>query len=336
MCLHRSKYGDLHKNHQATSPVVDNILRKLQESPMKTAILYLMAFGSGLIWGLTFSLARIATEAGKAPLGLAWWQAFGGGIVLLVYCVLKSEFKRPRPPVRQMLFVGTCGNVIPGTLLFYAALYVPAGVLAITIAIVPMLTYACGTALSFERFSWLRFCGVLLGFSAILLIMLPDGVTGLQASKTATLLTDTRFWIAASLFACCFYTLENLFVESRVSADTSIPVLLSGGMLLAAAVLLPLVILNKDFVAIAWPLDKVDWSIIAMMFVSAIAYLMYLMLIKLAGAVFASMSGYVVTLSGVFWGMIIFSEKHSLLIWAALALMLLGMAMVTPRSQVKQ
>ncbi len=290
-----------------------------------------------MIWGLTFSLARIATEAGKAPLGLAWWQVFGGGIVLLVYCILKSEFgRRQRPGLSQMFVVGTIGNVIPGTLLFYAALYVPAGVLAITIAIVPMLTYASGTALSLERFAWPRFSGVLLGFSAILLIMLPNGVIGLQAAQSGTLLTDTRFWIGASLIACCFYTIENLFVETRVSSDTSIPVLLSGGMLLAATVLLPLVIINRDFVTITLPLDRVDWSIIAMMFVSAIAYLMYLLLIKLAGAIFASMSGYVVTLSGVFWGMIIFSEKHSLLIWAALALMLLGMALVTPRSQQEQ
>lgn len=329
------EYGDLQQNHQATSPVVDNILRKLQESPMKTAIMYIMAFGSGMIWGITFSLARIATEAGKAPLGLAWWQAFGGGIVLLIYSILKSEFRRHRPRLGQMLFVGTCGNVIPGTLLFYAAIYVPAGVLAITIAIVPMLTYASGTALSLERFSWRRLAGVLLGFVAILLIMLPDGVKGLEAAQSGTLLTDTRFWIAASLFACCFYTLENLFVESRVSAEISIPVLLSGGMLVAAALLLPLVLLNKDFVTISLPLDKVDGSIIAMMFVSAVAYLMYLMLIKMAGAIFASMSGYVVTLAGVFWGIIIFSETHSPLIWAALALMLVGMALVTPRSQAK-
>lgn len=296
--------------------------------------MYIMALASGLIWGLTFSLARIATEAGKAPLGLAWWQAFGGGLVLLVYCLLKSEFSRPgsrRPTFSQYLVVGTAGNVIPGTLLFYAAIYVPAGVLAITIAIVPMLTYASGTALSLEPLSWRRFGGVLLGFLAILLIMLPNGVSGLLAEQSVSVFTSTRFWIAAALFACCFYTVENLYVDAIIPADASIPTLLSGGMLLAATLLLPLVILAGDFVTLSLPFDLVDWSIIAMMFVSSIAYLMYLLLIKMAGAVFASMSGYVVTLSGVFWGMIIFSEAHSLLIWFALALMLLGMAFVTPR-----
>ena len=70
------------------------------------------------------------------------------------------------------------------------------------------------------------------------------------------------------------------------------------------------------------------------MFASSIAYLMYLTIINLAGAVFASMSGYVVTLSGVLWGIVIFNESHSTLIWIALLLMLLGMGLVTPRKEV--
>jgi len=58
---------------------------------------------------------------------------------------------------------------------------------------------------------------------------------------------------------------------------------------------------------------------------------MYLYLIKSSGAVFASMSGYVITLSGVYWGMAFFDESHSSWVWAALLLMLAGMAFVTPR-----
>jgi drug/metabolite transporter (DMT)-like permease len=42
---------------------------------------------------------------------------------------------------------------------------------------------------------------------------------------------------------------------------------------------------------------------------------------------------YVVTISGVLWGLFIFEEHHSLWIWGALAVMLMGLALVTPRSQ---
>ena len=313
---------------------------------MNTAVYYLLAFASGMIWGTTFSLARIATEAGYHPIGLSWWQAVGGCVVLLPWCLWRNEFRKPesqpnssqkshqRPRLSHMTVVGVTGNVIPGTLLFYAAVYLPAGVLAITIAIVPMLTYAASVSMSLDRYSLRRITGVLLGFVAIVLIMLPDSVDVLATSPTEGLLNDSRLWIAAALFAGIFYTIENIFVDARVPNGTSMPVLLCGGMLIAALLLLPLLVLNSAFLKLTLPLNRAEWSIIAMMFASAIAYLMYLTLIKLAGAVFASMSGYIVTLSGVMWGIIIFGESHSALIWLALLIMLVGMALVTPRKEV--
>ena len=46
---------------------------------------------------------------------------------------------------------------------------------------------------------------------------------------------------------------------------------------------------------------------------------------------FAAQTAYVVTLSGVLWGIVIFGEQHSPWIWGALAVMLIGLALVTPR-----
>ncbi len=45
-------------------------------------------------------------------------------------------------------------------------------------------------------------------------------------------------------------------------------------------------------------------------------------------------SGYIVTLSAVFWGVAIFSENHSLIVWLSLLVMLLGLLLVTPRKEV--
>ncbi len=58
--------------------------------PMNAVALpYALAILSGGIWGLTFSLARMASEASAEPLGLALWQALGGGLVLLLYCLYR-------------------------------------------------------------------------------------------------------------------------------------------------------------------------------------------------------------------------------------------------------
>ncbi|MCZ6859704.1 MAG: EamA/RhaT family transporter, partial [Alphaproteobacteria bacterium] len=48
---------------------------------------------------------------------------------------------------------------------------------------------------------------------------------------------------------------------------------------------------------------------------------------------FASQAAYAVTLAGVLWGMALFGERHSPWIWLSLALMLAGLALVTPRKR---
>jgi drug/metabolite transporter (DMT)-like permease len=65
--------------------------------------------------------------------------------------------------------------------------------------------------------------------------------------------------------------------------------------------------------------------------INVIAYVLFLELIRLAGPLFAAQMGYVVTASGVVWGMVIFGEVHSPWIWAALAVLFTGIAVVHPR-----
>ncbi|MEM7750041.1 MAG: EamA/RhaT family transporter, partial [Pseudomonadota bacterium] len=56
-------------------------------------------------------------------------------------------------------------------------------------------------------------------------------------------------------------------------------------------------------------------------------------LVNTAGPVFASQTAYVVTLSGVGWGMLIFGESHSKWVIAATACMMVGLALVRPRKR---
>lgn len=288
---------------------------------------YALALASGGIWGLTFSLARMATEASKEPLGLALWQAVGGALVLFIYCILRKQM----PPIskrsiRHFAVIGVFGSAIPSSLLFYAAPNVPAGVLAITIALVPIITYALSLLIGSDHYSLRRLIGIGAGFVAILLIMLPDS----DVQNNALTEGSTRFWVAMSLLATVAYTMENIYVDRSVARDVSMAGILLGGLTAAALVLAPIVWITDAFVPLSLPFDNLDAVVVAMSIVSSLAYLMFLSLIRLAGAVFASMSGYVVTLSGVFWGIVIFSETHSIWIWGALIMMIVGMALVTP------
>ena len=63
---------------------------------------------------------------------------------------------------------------------------------------------------------------------------------------------------------------------------------------------------------------------------SGFAYLMFFYTIKTSGPVFASQCAYAVTISGVIWGIIVFSEQHSIWVWISVMVMLLGLALVSP------
>ena len=284
---------------------------------------YILVATAGVLWGLTFSLARMATEDQGHPLGLSFWTAIGGGAVLVLFYLLRHG---PRSigldDMKRFFVIALLGSVIPTTMYFYAVPWVPVGVLAITVALVPMLTYALSWGMRLDKFAVKRFLGILLGLLAVVLLVAPD-----------TSLPDPAMtkWVLLALAATVFYTAENLYVDAYVPANTDMVLLVAGGLTLAGVILFPLVIAFDAYVPLTLPLGKSEWAILAIMLLSSVSYVMFFYVIRAAGAVFASLTGYVITLCGVFWGMLLFDERHSAWVWSALALMLLGMALVTPR-----
>ncbi len=295
--------------------------------PIKRFLPYVLVLSCGVIWGLTFSLARIATQDNAHPIGLSFWQAIGGCIILLCFCLVRGRrLVINRQVLGQCCVIAILGTAIPGTLYFYAASRVPAGVLAITVSLVPMLTYGLAWLARVERFNRIRVTGVACGFVGILLLILPE-----------TSLPDVRMvpWLLLALSSTIFYTFENLYIDMYIPLATDLVFLLAGGLLIAGIVLIPFVYFQDAFVPIDWPLTKIEWAIVGMALVSSVAYLMFLYIVKMAGSVFASMTGYLITLMGVVWGIIFFEENHSIWVWTSLVLMLLGMGLVTPRRTVQ-
>jgi len=285
----------------------------------------MMVFTVGITWGVTFSLARIAAEAGAHPIGLAFWQAAGGALVLLPVCLYRKALPRINwQNCKRFLVIALAGTAVPGTLLFYAASRVPSGILAITVSLIPMLTYVFALILGIDNYANRRFIGIVLGFGAILLLSLPDSS-----------LPDPGMvkWMLLALLASVFYTIENIYVDISIPQGTDLVALLAGGLCVAALLLAPIASSQAAFVMLQYPFTEVEWAIIAMAFVSSTAYTLFLYIVKKSGSVFASLVGYVITLAGVFWGMLFFGESHSIWVWAALATMLVGMAMVTPREK---
>ncbi len=287
---------------------------------------WLVLLFAGVVWGLSFSLARMAVEGGGDPLGITLWQAGLGAVFLLAVTTGRRKTISFRGNLLVLYVIcALLGTAVPGVLFYHAAAHVPAGVLAITVTLVPILTVFLALLLGVERLAVFRLLGVLCGLLAVVLLVAPEGSLP-DASAV--------FWVLVACLASVCYAAENMVIALRMP-DRASPFMVACGMhLMATAILAPVVFAADSFVVLAWPWGQVEWAILGLGAGNALAYSLFIYLVNRAGPVFASQVAYVVTLSGVFWGMAIFGEEHSPWVWLSLAVMLGGLAMVTPRRRV--
>ena len=277
----------------------------------------------GTAWGLSFSLGKIAVENGAKPFGVAQFQVMFAGIVLLFVNVIRGKStQNMRDKLGFIFCIAMLGAAIPSVLFYYAAPHVPAGVLSITVALIPLMTYGFSIPLKLETFSVVRAVGLVFGVIAICLIALPEN----SLPDPATLP-----WIFIACISALCYAVENIILGFK-SALTIGPMRLAMGMnLIAAVTLLPITILTDSYFSPSLPLKTVDYAVIGLGLITVVAYTMFVLSVALFGSVFSSQVGYIVTLTGVFWGMIIFGESPSVWIWLSLCAMIIGLALVTPR-----
>ena len=102
-------------------------------------------------------------------------------------------------------------------------------------------------------------------------------------------------------------------------------------IIVAALIALPLAVLSGQWIDPRPPWGLADAALLANAVVHALVYAGYVWLTGRAGSVFAAQASYLVTLFGMLWSMGLLSERYSGYVWAALGLMILGLALVQPR-----
>jgi drug/metabolite transporter (DMT)-like permease len=101
--------------------------------------------------------------------------------------------------------------------------------------------------------------------------------------------------------------------------------LMQAGSLVAV---LPLAVYEGIHIPIP-PAHAGDWALLIQSAFNWIASLLFFEAMRLAGPVFFSQTGFLVTLWGVLWGWLLFDEIHSAYVWAAMAAIFVGLALVT-------
>ncbi len=282
---------------------------------------WLVALGAG--WGVTQPLTKIAVSGGHGVMGLIFWQLAISVLVLgAVQLARRRSISFAHPLIWFYLVITLTGTLIPNSFSYVAIAVLPSGLMSIFISLVPMFSFPIALALGTDRFSFKRLFGLSLGLTAVLLIVwVPD------ALPSAAML----IFVPLALVAPLMYAFEGNFVAKWGTGGAGPLQLLLGASVIGCFLALPLALATGQFVSLWVPWGPPEWALVASSVIHAIVYTLFVTLIRRYGAVFSQQVGYLVTVFGVGWAMLILGESYSGPIWVALALMFAGIYLVSPR-----
>ena len=277
----------------------------------------------GITWGLSFSLGKISLLGGATAIGLTFWQSLVAGILLLTYVYLKhKKFHIPIYMFKHLIILSLLAVVIPNFIFYNTATHIDAGILSISVSLIPLFTYGFALFLKMDKFSFTRITGLLIGFVALLVLIVPENSLPDK--------TDVP-WILFSLISAVCYALENIYID-KLNPTNFGPIRLACALsILSAIITFPIsLITNQFFIPNILNLN-ILFAILGLGIITAGAYSIFVYLIGKAGSVFASQTGYLVTFFGILWGMILLNEKHSYFVWITVILIIFGIFLVKPR-----
>jgi drug/metabolite transporter (DMT)-like permease len=279
-------------------------------TPRDIALLCLLA----AMWGGTFPAVKIAVTHAPAT-------AVTGGrlLVAAIFMGMIAWIAGHRPPIdravwRKYLVIAAVGNVLPFVLIAHGQRSIDAGLAAILMASMPLVTLVLAHAFTRDEKLTLRHVlGVLVGLAGMVVLVGVDALEGLGGNVLAQ--------IEVVAGAAC-YAIHTILARRivGVSALTNAACALAASAMLAVPLALATAPLEPP------PLDAALAILFAGTLGTGLGYTLYFHIVGTVGANFAALSNYLVPIAGVLWSALVLAERPSLRALLALAMILGGIA----------
>jgi drug/metabolite transporter (DMT)-like permease len=279
----------------------------------------------GISWGLYFSMLKIAVLSGISYYGIAALTTLGVAIGMSAIALVRR--KRPRLSVTHLRFYLICallGYLLPMICEILVIRALPAGALALIVSLTPIATLIVARLMKTDVINPARIAGILLGAFSIFGVLLPE----VHAQSDLS-----WFWLMVAVSIPVFYALYHNYIARYWPDDSDTYQVACGEAVMA-------------FVAIStvafwqWqPTDIVEWNsghnaMLFMAIISLADIYIYFELIRLRGPIFTSHANYIMVISGIFWGFVIFSETVTSLMWVSVSLLLVSLFLVNRQTPV--
>jgi drug/metabolite transporter (DMT)-like permease len=290
--------------------------------PLAWALLVVLS----LIWGTSFILMKkglvvfSALELGAARVSVA--------AALLLPFALREIGRVERSRLKWLALSGTVGTLIPAFLFAYAETRLASGLAGVLNALTAVFVLLVGALLFGQRLTGLRVLGIALGLLGTVVLMLLGGSGGAEATPAGG---AGNAWYGLYIVAATVgYGLSVNVIKHRLHAMTPVAVtslllLLIGGPALAYLLLGTGFVHKLATVPGAWP----AFGYIALLATlsTAVATVLFNMLIQRSTALFASSSTYLIPIVALGWGALdgeAFNGWHAL----GMAVILAGVAVI--------
>ncbi|MCB1481758.1 MAG: EamA family transporter [Rhodobiaceae bacterium] len=273
------------------------------------------------IWGSSFMFIKIAVVT-VPPATMTAMRMITATAVLLPVALAAGASLRFSPRLIGLLCLAAAfGNAMPFTLIAWGQQGIDSGLAAILMGTMPMFTLLLAHLFTHdEKLNGLKLVAVLLGFAGIVVLIGPQ--------KLVQLGGQTISQLAVAGGALCYAI--NAIISKRLLGEPRMAV---AAAVMAASMLMMLpVAWTSDFAGAMGPvvsdasLMQIASVVLLGLLHTGIATLIMFRLISNAGATFFSQINFLVPVFGVFWGTALLGERPEANAFAALALILAGIA----------
>lgn len=271
------------------------------------------------MWGSSFMFNRIAVAS------LPPWTVVAGRIglaAIVLTAVVYAVGRRLPPPGRIWVpyaLIAVIGNAIPFYLITWGQQVVESALAGILMAVMPLATLLLAHFLvAGEHLTRQRAAGFAVGFLGIVLLMGPAALAGVggEAMRVVSQL--------AVLGGALCYALQSVLTRLIIKGDVMVA---AAATLIVASIIVVPVALWQDR---PWTLAPAGSSVAAVLWLgiapTALATILYFMLIRSAGPTFMSLVNYLSPGVALLLGLLVMGEHPPLAAYAGLALILAGIA----------
>lgn len=298
------------------TPTLVKLTKTLKDKLINWALFTLLS----LIWGSSFILMKEGMKT-LTPYHVASLRILSAGLVLIPFAY-KALKQIPKNKLFIVILSGLLGSFFPAYLFCIAETKIDSSLAGILNALTPLFTILIGISFFQLKAGIQKIIGVLIGFAGLCLLVAPTG--DFRSEHFAyTLLV---------LLATFFYGINVNMVGKHMQGVASLHIAAVAFVFL----IIPTIVILYFTGYFALPLLQKEVlvstlaSFVLGIFGTAIASIMFYMLVKRAGTLFASMVTYGIPFIAVLWG-VWGGETVTLLQMGCLGIILVGVYLVNKK-----